>query len=311
MFGTNNFYLKVNKSPYHIPVMLQPCIEGLAIDPDGVYLDLTFGGGGHSREILNKLKSGHLYGFDQDEDAMANAPEDERFTFVHANFRDIKRFLRLFGVDEVHGILADLGVSSHQIDEPSRGFSTRFQGDLDMRMNQSASLTAADILNGYEEAELHRILGQYGEIKNAKTLARAIVSERIEAPILTIDRFKTILDKFAPRGKEFKYYAQVFQALRITVNDEMGALRDMLEQSTELLRSKGRLVIMSYHSLEDRLVKNYINKGKFHGEVEKDFYGNLIRPLEPITRKALTASPEEIAQNNRARSAKLRIAEKV
>jgi 16S rRNA (cytosine1402-N4)-methyltransferase len=311
MFGTNNFYLKVNKSPYHIPVMLQPCIEGLAIDPDGVYLDLTFGGGGHSREILNKLKSGHLYGFDQDEDAMANAPEDDRFTFVHANFRDIKRFLRLFGVDEVHGILADLGVSSHQIDEPSRGFSTRFQGDLDMRMNQSASLTAADILNDYEETELHRILGQYGEIKNAKTLARAIVSERIEAPILTIDRFKTILDKFAPRAKEFKYYAQVFQALRITVNDEMGALRDMLEQSTELLRSKGRLVIMSYHSLEDRLVKNYINKGKFHGEVEKDFYGNLIRPLEPITRKALTASPEEIAQNNRARSAKLRIAEKV
>ncbi|WP_158859617.1 16S rRNA (cytosine(1402)-N(4))-methyltransferase RsmH [Lunatibacter salilacus] len=301
----------MTKSPYHIPVMLQPCIEGLAIDPNGVYLDLTFGGGGHAREILSKLDKGHLYGFDQDEDAIVNAPDDERFTFIHANFRDIKRFLRLYGVDEVDGILADLGISSHQIDEPSRGFSTRFAGDLDMRMNQSGNLTAADILNSYEERELHKILGQYGEIKNAKTLARAIVSERIQEPILTIDRFKAILDKFAPRGKEFKYYAQVFQALRITVNDEMGALRDMLEQSNELLRSKGRLVVMSYHSLEDRLVKNYINKGKFHGDVEKDFYGNQIRPLEPVNRKAITASPEEIAQNNRARSAKLRIAEKI
>jgi len=301
----------MHNTPYHIPVLLQPCIEGLSINPDGVYLDLTFGGGGHAREILKKLDKGHLYGFDQDEDALANAPEDDRFTFVHANFRDIKRFLRLYGVDEVHGILADLGISSHQIDEPSRGFSTRFAGDLDMRMNQSGNITAADILNSYGENELHKMLGQYGEIKNAKTLARAIVSERIQEPIVTIDRFKAILDKFAPRAKEFKYYAQVFQALRITVNDEMGALRDMLEQSTELLRSKGRLVIMSYHSLEDRLVKNYFNKGKFHGEVEKDFYGNLIRPLEPTNRKAIVASPEEIAQNNRARSAKLRIAEKI
>ena len=301
----------MNKSPYHIPVMLQPCIEGLAIDPDGVYLDLTFGGGGHAAEILSRLDKGHLYGFDQDEDAIANAPNDDRFTFVHANFRDIKRFLRLYGVDKVHGILADLGISSHQIDEPSRGFSTRFAGDLDMRMNQSGNITAADILNSYEENELHKILGQYGEIKNAKTLARAIVSERIEKPIVTVDQFKAILDKFAPRAKEFKYYAQVFQALRITVNDEMGALKDMLEQSTELLQSKGRLVVMSYHSLEDRLVKNYFNKGKFHGDVEKDFYGNMIRPLEPINRKAITASQEEIAQNNRARSAKLRIAEKI
>lgn len=301
----------MNKSPYHIPVMLQPCIEGLDINPDGVYLDLTFGGGGHAREILSKLDKGHLYGFDQDEDAIANAPDDDRFTFVHANFRDIKRFLRLYGVDEVNGILADLGISSHQIDEPGRGFSTRFAGDLDMRMNQSGNITAAEILNSYEENELHKILGKYGEIKNAKTLARAIVSERIQVPIVTIDQFKAILDKFAPRAKEFKYYAQVFQALRITVNDEIGALKDMLEQSTELLQSKGRFVVMSYHSLEDRLVKNYFNKGKFHGDVDKDFYGNLIRPLEPINRKAITASPEEIAQNNRARSAKLRIAEKI
>jgi len=301
----------MTKTPYHIPVMLQPCIEGLAIDPNGVYLDLTFGGGGHSREILSRLDKGHLYGFDQDEDAMANAPEDPRFTFIHANFRDIKRFLRLYGVDKVDGILADLGVSSHQIDEPSRGFSTRFEGDLDMRMNQSGNLTAADILNSYDESELHRILGQYGEIKNAKTLARAIISERIQAPIASIDSFKRLLDKFAPRAKEFKYYAQVFQALRITVNDEMGALKDMLEQSTELLRAKGRIVIMSYHSLEDRLVKNYFNKGKFQGEIDKDFYGNLIRPLEPVNRKAITANAAEIAQNSRARSAKLRIAEKI
>nr|MBI1228687.1 16S rRNA (cytosine(1402)-N(4))-methyltransferase RsmH [Cytophagales bacterium] len=301
----------MTKTPYHIPVMLQPCIEGLAIDPNGVYLDLTFGGGGHSREILNRLDKGHLYGFDQDEDAMANAPEDPRFTFIHANFRDIKRFLRLYGVDKVDGILADLGISSHQIDEPSRGFSTRFEGELDMRMNQSGNLTAADILNTYDESELHRILGQYGEIKNAKTLARAIISERIQAPIASIDSFKRLLDKFAPRAKEFKYYAQVFQALRITVNDEMGALKDMLEQSTELLQAKGRIVIMSYHSLEDRLVKNYFNKGKFQGEIDKDFYGNLIRPLEPVNRKAITASAAETAQNNRARSAKLRIAEKI
>ena len=296
---------------YHIPVMLSPCIEGLAIDPNGIYVDLTFGGGGHSSEILKHLDKGHLYGFDQDDDAEANVPQDPRFTFVQANFRDFKKYLRLYGVTQVDGILADLGISSHQIDEPQRGFSTRFEGELDMRMSQSGSLTAKEVLNTYEEGRLHKIFGIYGEVKNAKTLAQAVVAERALQPFTTTESFKKILQKFAPRGKEFKYFAQVFQALRIEVNDEMGALEEMLLQSVEVLKPGGRLVIMSYHSLEDRLVKNFINKGKFQGEVEKDFYGNLIRPLEPVTRKAVTASAEEIGKNNRARSAKLRIAKKL
>jgi 16S rRNA (cytosine1402-N4)-methyltransferase len=296
---------------YHIPVMLAPCIEGLAIDPKGIYVDLTFGGGGHSREILKHLKEGHLYGFDQDVDAEANVPDDPRFTFVQANFRDFKKYLRLYGVTQVDGILADLGISSHQIDEPTRGFSTRFEGDLDMRMSQTGGLSAKEVLNTYEEGRLHKIFGIYGEIKNAKTLAQAVVAERALQPFTTTESFKRLLQKFAPRGKEFKYYAQVFQALRIEVNDEMGALEEMLLQAVEVLKPGGRLVIMSYHSLEDRLVKNFINKGKFQGEVEKDFYGNLIRPLEPVNRKAITADAEEIKTNSRARSAKLRIAKKL
>lgn len=296
---------------YHIPVMLGPCIEGLAIDPNGVYVDLTFGGGGHSREILKMLDKGQLYGFDQDVDAEANVPEDPRFTFVQANFRDFKKYLRLYGVHQVDGILADLGISSHQIDEPTRGFSTRFEGELDMRMSQSAQLTAKEVLNTYEESRLHKVFGIYGEVKNAKTLAQAVVAERALNPYSTTENFKKLLQRFAPRGKEFKYFAQVFQALRIEVNDEMGALEEMLQQTVEVLKPGGRLVIMSYHSLEDRLVKNFINKGKFQGEVEKDFFGNLIRPLEPVHRKAITADAEEIQRNNRARSAKLRIAKKL
>lgn len=298
-------------SNYHIPVMLGPCIEGLAIDPNGTYVDLTFGGGGHSGEILKYLKNGHLYGFDQDVDAEANVPNDERFTFVQANFRDFKKYLKLYGVKQVDGILADLGISSHQIDEPTRGFSTRFDGDLDMRMSSGMDMTAKDLLNNYDEAQLHKIFGIYGEVKNAKTLAQAIVSERASKPFSTTGDFKGFLKKFAPRGKDFKYYAQVFQALRIEVNDEMKALEEMLLQTVEVLKPGGRLVVMSYHSLEDRLVKNFINKGKFHGEVEKDFYGNLQRPLEPVTRKAVIADKEEIEVNNRARSAKLRIAKKL
>lgn len=296
--------------PYHIPVMLGPCIEGLAIDPNGIYIDLTFGGGGHSREILKHLDKGHLYGFDQDVDAEANIPEDARFTFIQANFRDFRKYLRLYGVSQVDGILADLGISSHQIDEPKRGFSTRFEGELDMRMNSGMDISAKDVLNTYEEGKLHKIFGIYGEIKNAKTLAQAVVSQRAAGQFETTADFKALLQKYAPRGKEFKYFAQVFQALRIEVNDEMGALEDMLKQTVEALKPGGRLVVMSYHSLEDRLVKNFINKGKFQGEVEKDFYGNLLRPLEPIHRKALIADEEEIQRNNRARSAKLRIAEK-
>lgn len=296
---------------YHIPVMLDPCIEGLAILPGGVYVDVTFGGGGHAKAILARLEGGQLFGFDQDSDALANAPQDPRFTFVQANFRDIKRYLRLHGIKQVDGILADLGISSHQIDAPERGFSTRFQGDLDMRMNQSAELSAKELLATADEGRLHKILGMFGEIKNAKTLAQSIVAERSVKPFTTTEGFTAFLKRFAPRGKEFKYYAQVFQALRIEVNDEMGALEELLLSAVELLKPEGRLVVMSYHSLEDRLVKSLMTKGKFQGEVEKDFYGNLLRPLEPVSRGAITASEEELALNSRARSAKLRIAKKV
>ena len=296
---------------YHIPVMLDPCIEGLAILPGGVYVDVTFGGGGHAKAILARLEGGQLFGFDQDSDALANAPQDPRFTFVQANFRDIKRYLRLHGIKQVDGILADLGISSHQIDAPERGFSTRFQGDLDMRMNQSAELSAKELLATADEGRLHKILGMYGEIKNAKTLAQSIVAERSVKPFTTTEGFTAFLKRFAPRGKEFKYFAQVFQALRIEVNDEMGALEELLLSAVELLKPEGRLVVMSYHSLEDRLVKSLMIKGKFQGEVEKDFYGNLLRPLEPVSRGAITASEEELALNSRARSAKLRIAKKV
>jgi len=295
---------------YHIPVMLDQCIEGLAILPNGVYVDVTFGGGGHAKEILARLEGGHLFGFDQDSDALANAPQDPRFTFVQANFRDIKRYLRLHGIKQVDGILADLGISSHQIDAPERGFSTRFEGNLDMRMNQSAEFSAKELLASADEGKLHKILGMYGEIKNAKTLAQSIVAERSVKPFTTTEGFTAFLKRFAPRGKEFKYYAQVFQALRIEVNDEMGALEEMLLSAVELLKPEGRLVVMSYHSLEDRLVKSLMTKGKFQGEVEKDFYGNLLRPLEPVSRGAITASEEELARNSRSRSAKLRVAKK-
>lgn len=298
-------------SEYHIPVMLTPCIEGLAILPNGVYVDVTFGGGGHSKAILSHLKGGHLYGFDQDADALANVPVDPRFTLIQANFRDLKRYLRLYGVTQVDGILADLGISSHQIDAPERGFSTRFQGNLDMRMNQSAGQSAKEVLASYQESALHKILGQYGEVKNAKTLAQAIVAERSLRPLDTTESLIALLKRFAPRGKEYKYYAQVFQALRMEVNDELKALEEMLLSAVELLKPEGRLVVMSYHSLEDRLVKNLMTKGKFQGEVEKDFYGNLIRPLEPVSRGAITASEQELTQNPRSRSAKLRIAKKL
>jgi len=299
-------------SAYHKPVMLQECLEGLAIKPDGVYVDVTFGGGGHSKAILQQLDGGHLYAFDQDEQARTNAEDiDKRsFTLIASNFRYLKRYLKMHGISKVDGILADLGVSSHQIDDPARGFSTRFDGDLDMRMDLSAAVNAQTVINTYSEKDLHRILGMYGEVRNAKTLASAIASERINQPINTVADFKLILNRYAKRGKEFKYYAQVFQAIRIEVNEEMKALEEMLEQSIEVLAEGGRLVVMSYHSLEDRMVKNFINKGKIYGEVEKDFYGNVLKPLHSITRKPVVATEEEIKENNRARSAKLRIAEK-
>jgi len=300
-------------SDYHKPVMLKECIEGLSIKSDGVYVDLTFGGGGHSKEILKHLNNGHLYAFDQDSDAKANAEQikDRSFTFIEANFRYLKRYLKMYGVSQVDGILADLGISSHQIDDPDRGFSTRYNAELDMRMNQSANVSANDVLNTYSEKELHRILGMYGEVRNAKTLASAIVAKRANAPIITSDEFKELLSKFAKRGKENRYYAQVYQAIRIEVNEELKVLEEVLEQSAEILKPGGRLVVMSYHSLEDRPVKNYILRGSFDGKEEKDFYGNVIKPLNAINRKPITASDEEIENNKRARSAKLRIAEKI
>ncbi|MDW3209527.1 MAG: 16S rRNA (cytosine(1402)-N(4))-methyltransferase RsmH [Reichenbachiella sp.] len=301
-------------SEYHNPVMLRECIEGLAIKADGIYVDITFGGGGHSKEILKHLgEKGKLYAFDQDDEARLNAEaiDNRSFTFVQTNFRNLKKYLRLHGVKKVDGILGDLGVSSHQINTAERGFSTRFDGPLDMRMNQKQGISAAEILNTYEERELHRILGQYGEVRNAKTLAAALCSERHLAPFKTIEQLLEVLRKFAPRRKENRYFAQVFQGIRIEVNEEMKALEEMLEQSAEVLNEKGRLVIMSYHSLEDRPVKNFINKGKIYGELEKDLYGNVDKPFQAITRKPVTASDNEINENNRARSAKLRIAEKI
>jgi 16S rRNA (cytosine1402-N4)-methyltransferase len=298
---------------YHTPVMLKECLEGLNIKPNGIYVDLTFGGGGHSMAILDRLRQGKLFSFDQDADAKAVAEEikDPSFTFISSNFRYFKRYLKLQGIQKADGILADLGVSSHQIDSADRGFSTRFEADLDMRMDQNNSLTAKDIINNNSGAELHKILGMYGEVKNAKRLAAAIVAARNKKPINTIEDLKAILEKLAPRGREYKYFAQVFQALRIEVNDEIKALEEMLAQSPEVLPSGGRMVVLSYHSLEDRMVKNFFSKGKFHGEVEKDFYGNQLKPFIQVNKKPIVPNEAEIKINSRARSAKLRIAEKI
>lgn len=296
---------------YHKPVMLQECLEALNIKPNGVYVDLTFGGGGHSLPILNQLSSeGRLIGFDQDPDAKANAPQDKRFTLFASNFRFFPKYLKLQGFKQVDGILADLGVSSHQIDEASRGFSTRFDAVLDMRMDQKGDKTAASVVNEYAEADLVHIFSAYGEIKNSRTLARAIVDNRGTTAIETTAQLNDIIRPLGRRGKENKYLAQVYQALRIEVNEELKSLQEMLTSSAPALKEGGRLVIMSYHSLEDRLVKYYMATGDLKGRQEKDFYGNLIRPLEPINRKPILASDDEISQNNRARSAKLRIGEK-
>lgn len=297
---------------YHKPVMLKECIEGLNIDPEGIYVDVTFGGGGHSRAILEKLTTGHLYSFDQDTDAKAESLKivSSNFTFIQANFRFLNKYLRIYGVKKVNGILADLGISSHQIDTPERGFSTRFDAQLDMRMNTSAEISALKIINEYSVEDLHKILGMYGELKNAKTVANAIVNARNIQKINTVNDLKNALNGYSQRGKEHKFFAQVFQALRIEVNEELKVLEDFLIQVPEILAPNGRFVVMSYHSLEDRPVKNFIRSGKFSGDVEKDFFGNEIKPLQSITRKPIEASEEELLQNPRARSAKLRIAVK-
>lgn len=298
---------------YHQPVMLSECLEGLSIEPEGTYVDVTFGGGGHSIKILEQLKGGKLIAFDQDEDARLEAEKitSRSFTFCQANFMYLKKYLKLNGVTKVNGVLADLGVSSHQIDSPERGFSTRFDGPLDMRMDKSIARTAADVLNEYPEEKLHRIFGMFGELKNARTVAKMITQQRVTKPFSRTEDIKTALQAVAPRGKENKYFAQVFQALRIEVNEEMEALENFLHQCAEVLSKDGRLVVMSYHSLEDRMVKNFINKGKVFGDVEKDFYGNELKPFEAVNRKPIEASAEEVEQNSRARSAKLRIGVKL
>jgi 16S rRNA (cytosine1402-N4)-methyltransferase len=301
-------------SQYHTPVLLNESLEGLFIKPDGVYVDVTFGGGGHSSAILQQLTTGSLLAFDQDEDALKNADQltedfpERSFTFIESNFRYLQKFLRLHGIKAVDGILADLGVSSHQFDVPERGFSTRWDGELDMRMDRNQPLTAREVVNTYEEKDLIHLFSAYGEIKNARTLANAIVMERSKNEIVMSAELKAIAERVAPRGKLMKYLAQVYQAIRIEVNDELGALREFLEQTKDVLKPDGRLVVISYHSLEDRLVKNFMGKGDLKGRETKDFYGNVLRPFDPVNRKIITPEMGEIEKNNRARSAKLRIA---
>lgn len=296
---------------YHTPVLLKESVDGLKIKPNGIYVDVTFGGGGHSREILNQLKTGKLIAFDQDEDALENLIDDKRFLFAHHNFRFLKNFLKYYKINQVDGIIADLGVSSHHFDQPERGFSFRFEGKLDMRMNQQAKVSAADILNNYEERELLRIFLEYGELQNARTLTKAIINGRSSKTLTDIKDLVDLLMPFLPKHAEHKFLAKVFQALRIEVNREMEYLQSMLLQTIDVIKPGGRLVVLTYHSLEDRLVKNFIKSGKFEGEAEKDFYGNLKVPFVAVNRKIIVPSEKEINENNRARSAKLRIAERV
>jgi 16S rRNA (cytosine1402-N4)-methyltransferase len=296
---------------YHNPVLLHPTVDGLNIKPDGVYVDVTFGGGGHSKEILRRLgPNGKLFAFDQDEDALANALPDERFTLINENFRFIKRFLRFHGVKSVDGILADLGVSSHQFDVPERGFSTRFDAELDMRMSQKNDLNAYRVVNEYDDANLKRVFLDYGELKNAPVLSRTIIEAREHQPIRTTDELKEVLAKYLPERVRNKILAQIYQAIRIEVNQEMDVLKEFIEQSLEILNPGGRFSVISYHSLEDRLVKRFIKNGMFEGEPERDFYGNFSVPFKTIG-KLIVPDEAEIKINNRARSAKLRIAEKI
>lgn len=297
---------------YHQPVMLNECIEQMNLRPDGTYVDATFGGGGHSRAIMERLgPDGRLIGFDQDEDALANALGVPNFILIHENFRYLKNYLRLHGVRHIDGLIADLGVSSHQFDVADRGFSTRLNGDLDLRMDRRQEMTAKDLVNSADEHELTRLLRLYGELPNAYQMAKAICKARGEKEIATTFDLREAVSRCLPRGMENKYLAMLFQALRIEVNGELEALQALLQQATEVLNPGGRLVVMSYHSLEDRLVKNFFKTGNFEGKLEKDFYGNPIVPLRLVTRKPITASETELQTNNRSRSAKLRVAEKI
>ena len=297
-------------SAYHNPVLLRESVDGLGIKKDGVYVDVTFGGGGHSKEILKRLgEGGKLFAFDQDEDALQNALDDERFQLINQNFRYLKQYLKFYGIRKVDGILADFGVSSHQFDKAERGFSTRFNADLDMRMDQSGELSAYDVINSYSQEDLASVLFQYGELRNANAMAKTIVEVRSENPIKTTDDLKKVLGRYLPKMKENKILAQIYQAVRIEVNQEIEVLKEFLIQVPEVLKEGGRLSLISYHSLEDRLVKRFIRDGRFEGEPEKDFYGNIDVPLKKVG-GLITPSAEEIAMNNRARSAKLRIAER-
>ncbi len=298
-------------SAYHIPVLLKETVDGLNIKPDGTYVDVTFGGGGHSREILSRLnQNGRLYAFDQDEDAQKNKIDDPRFTLIEANFGNLKNFLRLEGVRQVDGILADLGISSHQINVPERGFSTRYDQKLDMRMDKNARVTAYEVVNLYDERRLKNIFSQYGDLRNAATLAHAIVKAREQNPVKTTGQLNEIVSKHFPKLKLNKFLAKLYQAVRIEVNGEMEALKKLLEQAAQIIKPGGRLSVISYHSLEDRLVKRYMRDGMFEGQPEKDIYGNVSVPFKRIG-KLIVPSQDEIKQNPRARSAKLRIAEKL
>ena len=300
-----------NNTTYHIPVMLQECIEGLSIHPDGTYVDVTFGGGGHAKEIYKKLSSkGKLIVFDQDPDAKANAWEADNFYFIAANFAYISNHLRMMGIKHVDGIIADLGVSSHQFDEETRGFSIRANAPLDMRMNKEGELSAEYVVNEYSERDLMNLFRTYGELSNARRITNEILKARAAKKIKTTAELMEILGPCAPRFKEHKFFAQVFQAIRIEVNQELEVLEKFLLQMDDCIQPGGRLVVMSYHSLEDRLVKNYMKRGSIHGEITKDFFGNVLKPFSEINRHPITPSEEEIERNTRARSAKLRIAER-
>ena len=297
---------------YHVPVLLKESIEALDINPDGIYVDVTFGGGAHSREILRHLSErGHLYSFDQDADAMKNAFDDDRFTFVRSNFMYLKNFLKYYGVEKIDGLIADLGVSSHHFDDEERGFSFRFNAPLDMRMNKNLSVTAADIVNNYAEAQLSSIFYLYGELSNAKKIAHTIVLKRAETPILDTNQLLDTVKPFFMREREKKDVAKLFQALRIEVNNEMTVLRKMLSQTADVMSENGKLVVITYHSLEDRIVKNFIKTGNCEGEVCKDFYGNIISPFKALNNKVITPSDEELTVNPRSRSAKMMVAVKL
>ncbi len=297
---------------YHTPVLLQESIDGLDIKPDGVYVDVTFGGGGHSKEILRRLgKNGHLYAFDQDEDAEKNIPDDDRFTFVRSNFRYLTNWLRYYDVEHIDGLLADLGVSSHHFDDETRGFSFRFNAPLDMRMNKRSGMTAAEVLNSYSEEQLADVFYIYGELKNARKIASAIVKARESKSIDTTDDLLQITEKLLQREREKKDAAKLFQALRIEVNHEMDALKEMLDGASKVLQEGGRLSVITYHSLEDRIVKNFMKAGNVEGKVKQDFFGRTEAPFRAVSNKVITPSDEEQQRNPRSRSAKLRVAEKV